>query len=111
MNNIDIVQINSILTNMKNKVIEARIREEQRLEKYSKMLNSVDRDKLFPGIYIPHELSLKALCPEAYKEFPDEDIYNKEFEELCNIVKPINDKIIEHQKELSECLQQFKMMS
>lgn len=97
-------------TEMMNQLIEARTREEQAIEKFADNLLSCNIKEVFGDIYIPPVISLKALCPEAYSDFPREDVYLEQYEKMCAIFAPINKRITEYNKEAYECLQQFKAM-
>lgn len=99
-----------ILSLMRDKLIEARTKEEQRLELFAKSISSINIKEVFGDTYVPPIISLKALCPEAYKDFPNPDIYEKEFNEMCSILSEMNKKIIEYNSEAMELLQQFKML-
>lgn len=100
-----------VLTLMRNKLIEARTKEEQNIESFAKAISSVNIEEVFGDTYVPPVISLRALCPEAYADIPDPDKYDKEFDNMQNIFKAMNDKITSYNGEAMELLQQFKMMS
>lgn len=100
-----------VITQMRNKLIEARTIEEQRIEAFAKAISSVNIEEVFGDTYVPPLISLKALCPEAYAEVPDPDKYDEEFSKMEAIFKAMNDKIIAYNGEAIELLNQFKMMN
>lgn len=99
-----------LLQSQREILIEARIMEEKKMEEFSKRVNSVNIEEVFGDIYIPPEMTLRSFCPEAYKEIPDPDIYQKEYDEMIRIITPINERMIQLNKEASECIAQFKQM-
>lgn len=100
-----------VITLMRNKLIEARTKEEQNIEAFAKAISSVNVEEVFGDTYVPPVISLRALCPEAYADLPDPDKYDKEFESMQNIFKAMNDKITAYNGEAIELLNQFKMMN
>lgn len=100
-----------VITLMRNKLIEARTKEEQRIEEFAKAISSVNIEEVFGDTYVPPVISLRALCPEAYAEVPDPDKYEEEFAKMQAIFKALNDKITAYNGEAMELLQQFKMMN
>lgn len=102
--------MNNVFNKARAALIEARTREEQKIEIFAKSVNSVDREEVFGDTYIPPEISLRALCPEAYADDPDIETYNKQFEEMKKIFDAMNQKIIAYTQEALECQNQFKQL-
>ena len=84
-------------------LIELRTREEMKLAAFAKSIAEVDREVVFKGVYIPPDLTLKALCPEAYKENPNPEVYQQQFAEMKRIFDAINNRINEYTQEAIEC--------
>jgi hypothetical protein len=99
-----------VLAQMRNKLIEARTKEEQRVEEFGKSISSVNIEEVFGDTCVPPVITLRALCPEAYADVPNPDQYDKEFENMSKIFTAMNEKIIAYNSEAMELLQQFKMM-
>ena len=102
--------MNNVLNKARANLIEARTREEQKIEEFAKAVNSVNKEEVFGDVYIPPEISLRALCPEAYADDPDVEVYNKQYEEMKEIFDAMNKKIIEYTQEALECQNQFKQL-
>lgn len=100
-----------VISLMRDKLIEARTKEEQKILDFAKAISSVNIEEVFGDTYVPPNISLKALCPEAYAEEPNYEIYEEQFNAMSKIFSDMNEKIIAYNEEALECLQQFKMMS
>lgn len=100
-----------VITLMKNKLIEARTNEEQKINEFAKAISSVNIEEVFGDVYVPPVISLKELCPEAYEDVPNPDVYNEQYENMVLIFNELNSKITSYNGEAMECLQQFKMMN
>ena len=90
--------------------IQARVREEQKIEKFAKELSAVNIEEVFGNIYIPPEISLKALCPEAYADDPDPDVYQEQFLKMREIFAAIMQRISDYNAEAAELNKQFREM-
>lgn len=99
-----------LIQDQRDILIKARTIEEKKMEEFARNISSVNVEEVFGDIYIPPVLTLQAFCPEAYKELPDPDVYQKEFEEMMEIISPINERIRQINREASECVAQFKQM-
>lgn len=73
----------------------------QWMEYYNTLPQSV-KDK-FP---IPADLTYQKACPEAYKQNPDQEVYNREQEALDKMFEPINQFAAENNKKVDELLKQ-----
>jgi hypothetical protein len=60
---------------------------------------------------IPDDLSLKALIPEFYKEAPDQEQYEKEYEAAQSFFRRLNSIADEKNKEARKCLSEFEAMN
>ena len=92
-------------------LIKARTIEENKMADFAKAVHSVDINEVFDGIYVPPVLTLEAFCPEAYKDIPDPDKYQEEFENMVKILEPINQRMIEINQQAAEAIAQFRQMS
>lgn len=99
-----------LIQDQRDILIEARIIEEKKIEEFAKGISSVNVEEVFKDIYIPPNISLKSFCPEAYAEIPDPDVYQSQYEKMMEILTPINERIVQLNKEASECIAQFKLM-
>lgn len=100
-----------LLKEQRELFIQERTIEERKLDEFSKAIISVDTDDVFKDAYIPPVISLKALCPEAYEEFPNVEVYDKQFKEMCEVIANLNQKVINYNEEALKCMQEYKMMS
>lgn len=96
---------------MKTKVIEARTKEEQKIEQFAKSISSVNIKEVFGDTPIPTDISLRAMCPEAYEETPNPDVYEEQFNSMVEVFEALNEKIIAYNGEAMEAIQQFKLLS
>ena len=99
--------MDNIASKAKSLLIQERTREEERLADFAKSITSVNREEVFAGVYIPPVFTLEALCPEAYKENPDPEQYEIEFNRMCEIIDAINKRIEEYTTEAIECYKQY----
>lgn len=101
--------MNKVLDKIKATFLELRIREEQKIESFSKSLEGVDIEKVFGDLKFPDDISLIHFCPELYKDEPDPSIYDKQFEEMSRFFEEVNRRIEEYNKEGLKWLQEYKM--
>lgn len=99
-----------LVTSMRNELIEARTKEEQKISEFAKAISSIDVKEVFGDIYIPDVISLREFCPEAYKDTPDVDVYTIQYNEMVKVFDSINKRILEYNSDALECLKQFKAM-
>lgn len=100
-----------VVNSQRELLIAARVREEAKLEEFAKCVNSVNKSEVFPGIYIPDDLSLRALCPEAYAENPDPAVYDEQFKKMMEIITPINERMDAINREAAACIAEYKQMA
>jgi hypothetical protein len=101
----------NLVNTMREVLIEARTKEEQKIDDFAKALTSVNIEEVFGDTYIPPIISLKSLCPEAYENEPNYIKYEEQYNKMVEIFTNINNKIIAYNEEALECLQQYKMIS
>lgn len=99
-----------LIQDQRDILIQARTIEERKMEEFASRIHSVNVEEVFGDIYIPPVISLKAFCPEAYKELPDPDVYQKEYDKMIEIIAPINERMRKINQEASECVAQFRQM-
>lgn len=102
--------IQNMLSTLKMKFIEERTKEEEKIAAYAKAVSSVNIEEVFGDTYVPPEISLRALCPEAYKDNPDINVYDQQFDEMKRIFDAMNAKVMEYNREALELYNKFKQM-
>lgn len=100
-----------ILQVMKNKLIEARTIEEAKLKQFAESIANINTKEVFGDIELPMDLSLKSLCPEAYKDDPNPEVYQEQYEKMVELFNVLNAKIISYNQEAIEALNEYKMMN
>lgn len=104
------MDVQKLIQEQRELFIQARTIEEKKLEEFASNISSVDAEKVFAGTYIPADLSLKAFCPEIYKEEPDPVVYEEQYNKMIEIITPINAVIEKINKDAAELVSQFRQM-
>lgn len=97
-----------IAAKVKELIISARTVEEMRINEFATELSKVDKEEVFGSYILPEEISLRAFCPECYKDNPNRAVYDKEYSKMCEVIDEINKRIMEYNRQVQECLQTFQ---
>ena len=91
--------------------IQMRAEEERKIAEFGKQIASIDIKTVFGDLEIPSEISLKALCPEIYKDSPNPDVYEEQYTKMDELFKEMNKRISSYYGEVLECLQSYRAIS
>lgn len=102
--------MDNVVERIKRTLLEMRVKEEQKLEEFAKSIEGVNMREVFGDLEIPGVLTLERLCPEAYAEDPDPEVYEKQYQEMHALFDQINARIAEYNAGGLEWLQKFKLL-
>lgn len=102
------IDYKDMVRKQREEFLVARTLEEKKIENFAKEISKVNIEEVFGDVYIPPVISLQALCPEAYNDEPDPEVYQNQFERMCEIFDKIMNRIDQYNSEAIEFNNKFK---
>lgn len=101
----------SLYNSTRSSFIEARTRMEYSVSKLASDISQVNVEEVFGSTYIPPNMSLKAMCPELYKDVPDPEVAREEQLKAKEIFDKINEAISAYYGDAIECYQEYLQLN
>lgn len=99
-----------LLRSYREKFLADRAKQEMQIKAWADKLANVD-PFILKDIDLPEAISLQALVPELYKESPDPEIYNQQYEKMIALFSQVNAVADAYNQEAKRCLSEYQELS
>lgn len=99
-----------LLRSYREKFLADRAKQEMQIKAWADKLANVD-PFILKDIDLPETISLQSLVPELYKESPDPEIYNQQYEKMIALFSQVNAVADAYNQEAKKCLLEYQELS
>ena len=99
-----------LLRSYREKFLADRAKQEMQIKAWADKLLKVD-PFLLKDIELPEVISLQSFIPELYKESPDPEVYNEQYDKMIAVFSQVNAIADSYNQEAKKCLLEYQELN